>query len=111
MWDLQAKDPGFPVYFLIKGSSCTKKDVKKVVSRIYALLSVIRQQMSAFDPFRGGWGGWAMSAFLPFFYMRASLTRTAGKIFVAKHCHGLSIFPASDFMLFLSEPPEPEWQI
>ena len=45
--------------------------LQNIESRIYALLSVIRQQMSAFDPF-GGWVGGGrqkrtMSAFSPFF--------------------------------------------
>ena len=44
-------------------------DIKmsRVASRIYALLSVIRQQMSPFDPFRGGLPKGDMSPFLSFF--------------------------------------------
>ena len=42
--------------------------MSRVASRIYALLSVIRQQMSPFDPFRGGGcPKGTMSPFLPFF--------------------------------------------
>ena len=53
-------------------------DIKmsRVASRIYALLSVIRQQMSPFFSF-SFWGGvrqkGTMSPFLPFSWMRASL--------------------------------------
>ena len=50
-------------------------NIKNVASPIYALLSVIRQQMSPFDPFRGG--GVAKRGqcplYLPFFFRRASL--------------------------------------
>ena len=43
--------------------------MSRVASRIYALLSVIRQQMSPFDPFRGGGHQkGTMSPFLPFFF-------------------------------------------
>ena len=47
-------------------------DIKmsRVASHIYALLSVIRQQMSPFDPFRGGGcPKGTMSPFLPFFLL------------------------------------------
>ena len=51
--------------------------MSRVASRIYALLSVIRQQMSPFDPFRGG-GGLPKGDNVPFFYrffsLRASLS-------------------------------------
>ena len=40
--------------------------MSRVASRIYALLSVIRQQMSPFDPFRGG--GLPKGDNVPFFY-------------------------------------------
>ena len=46
-------------------------NIKNVASPIYALLSVIRQQMSPFDPFRGG--GRQKGTMSPFF-RRASLT-------------------------------------
>ena len=50
--------------------------MSRVASRIYALLSVIRQQMSPFDPFRGGGcPKGTMSLFLPFFYLRAPLSQ------------------------------------
>ena len=39
--------------------------MSRVASRIYALLSVIRQQMSPFDPFRGG--GRQKGTMSPFF--------------------------------------------
>ncbi len=49
--------------------------MSQVASRIYALLLVIRQQMSPFDPFRGG--GLPKGDNVPFFYrffsLRASL--------------------------------------
>ena len=46
----------------------------RVPSRIYALLSVIRQQMSPFDPFRGGLPkGDNVPFFYRFFYAKASL--------------------------------------
>merc|ERR1712018_302948 len=52
-------------------------DIKmsRVASRIYALLSVIRQQMSPFGPFRGGGmpKGDNVPFFYRFFYLRASL--------------------------------------
>ena len=47
-------------------------DIKmsRVASRIYALLSVIRQQMSPFDPFRGGVAQRGQCPlFLPFFLL------------------------------------------
>ena len=54
--------------------------MSRVASRIYALLSVIRQQMSPFDPFRGG--GSPKGDNVPFFYrffsMRASLMYNLG---------------------------------
>ena len=44
---------------------------QNVASRVYALLSVIRQQMSAFDPFRGGGRPKrTMSAFFTVFLIR-----------------------------------------
>ena len=49
---------------------------QNVASRIYALLSVIRQQMFAFYPFRGGRGRpkRTISVFFYTFFRRASLT-------------------------------------
>ena len=41
--------------------------VSRVASRIYALLSVIRQQMSPFDPFRGGYPKRTCPLFYRFF--------------------------------------------
>ena len=41
-------------------------NIKNVASPIYALLSVIRQQMSPFDPIRGG--GRQKGTMSPFFY-------------------------------------------
>ena len=45
--------------------------MSRVASRIYALLSVIRQQMSPFDPFRGGGDcpKGQCPLFLPFFFI------------------------------------------
>ena len=49
--------------------------MSRVASRIYALLSVIRQQMSPFDPFRGGFVQRGQCPlFYRFFYLEASLT-------------------------------------
>ena len=44
--------------------------MSRVASRIYALLSVIRQQMSPFDPFRGGLPKGDMSPFFTVFFIR-----------------------------------------
>ena len=49
--------------------------MSRVASRIYALLSVIRQQMSPFDPFRGGVAQRGhVPFFYRFFYLEASLS-------------------------------------
>ena len=54
------------------GGHFTRFRHQNIASRIYALLSVIRQQMSAFDPFRGGEVSQSM-LFYRFSWMRASL--------------------------------------
>ena len=52
--------------------------MSRVASRIYALLSVIRQQMSPFDPFRGGVAQRGhVPFFYRFFYLEASLRDVA----------------------------------
>ena len=54
--------------------------MSNVASRIYAILSEIRQQMSAFDPFRGGGAPKADNVcfFYRFFNTRASLSPNGG---------------------------------
>ena len=55
---------------------------QNVARRIYALLSVIRQRMSPFDPFRGGGRqkGTMSPFFTVFFSMRASLSLKYQKV-------------------------------
>ena len=56
--------------------------MSRVASRIYALLSVIRQQMSPFDPFRGGVAQRGhVPFFYRFFYLEASLRKIVVKVF------------------------------
>ena len=68
------------VWFLII-SRAFYNIMSRVASRIYALLSVIRQQMSPFDPFRGGvCPKGTCPLFLPFF-----LSGGFPKVAVKKH--------------------------
>ena len=63
--------------------------MSRVASRIYALLSVIRQQMSPFDPFRGGGlpKGDNVPFFYRFFYPEASLRPKCMFDFIPFACH------------------------
>ena len=89
---------------------------QNVASRIYALLLVIRQQMSPFDPFRGGGAQRGQCPlFYRFFYLRASLRsifKGAG-VFgrPGQNMEDLGVFGTSRSSNELKSVPQPPCQL